>query len=178
MRKLVPVLLLLAVSASAQTIDKPTRVSFFVTNPGLGNDGDGGVLDGGVGLALEHRFSRKWSAAIDVAREVHDYQPRFFDPTTIEFRTYPVDVLARYSFQSAHTRWRPYMGAGVRYVSAPDAPSGAKYDDEVWPELAGGVELNAAESWSLLFEAKGLVVNDIPEYDELLKVSIGFGWRF
>jgi len=177
MRKIVLVLvaILPAVFASAQTIDKPTRVSLFLTNP-FGDEG--GVLDGGVGLSFEHRFSRKWSAAIDVATEKHEYQPSFFDPTTYDFRTYPIDVLARYTFQSVHTRWRPYLGAGVRYVSAPDEPPGAEYDDEAWPEVAGGVEFNASESWSLMFNAKALAGNDIPHYDELLKVSIGIGWRF
>jgi hypothetical protein len=179
MRKSVLVLLavLLAVSASAQTIDKPTRVSFFITNPGFEN-GDGGTFDAGVGFALERRFSRKWSAAVEVAVEKHEYQPSFFDPTTYDFRTYPIDVFARYTFQSVRTRWRPYVGVGARYVSAPDEPPGADYDSQLSPEIAGGVEFNAAESWSLTLDAKSLARSDVPHWDELFKVSLGIGWRF
>jgi outer membrane protein W len=179
MRKTVLVLLgLLAVSASAQTPEKATRVSFFLTNPGFGwSEGGGSNFDAGFGLALEQRFTPQWSAELEVAREVHDYQPSFFDPRTIEFRTYPVDVFVRYSFEN-NTRWRPFLGAGARYVTAPDEPSGADYDSELSPEIGGGVEWEAGESLSIVFDAKALAKNEVPHWDEVFKVSVGVGWRF
>lgn len=180
MRKFVLVLLatLLAGSASAQSFDKPTRVSFFVTNPGFGwGEGDGGAFDDGIGLAIERRFTPHWSAELEVAREEHEYQPSFFDPTVIDFVTYPFDVFVRYSFDN-HTRWRPFLGAGVRYVSAPDEPAGANYDDELTPEIGGGAEWQLGESLAIVFEAKALAKDDVPHWDEVLKVSAGVGWRF
>ena len=182
MRKFVPVLLtLLAVSASAQTLDKPTRVSFFLSNFALGwSEGGGSFLDSGVGIALERRFSRRWSAELAVSREEHDVQPSFFNPAVYELRTYPVDAVVRYSFLDVHTQWRPYVGAGVRYVGAPDEPPGIliEYDNQVSPEIVAGVEFNGGESWSLHAGARQLVREHEPDFDDWFKISIGVGWRF
>ena len=180
MRKFVLVLLMvLAVSASAQTVDKPTRVSLFLTNPGFGwSEGGGGFFDAGVGVALEHRFTSRWSVEVEVAREEHDHQPSIFDPMVIEFRTYPIDAFVRYSFQSSHVRWRPFIGVGARYVSAPGEPQGADYDSQLSPEIGAGVEWEAGDSWSVVLDAKALTRNDVPNWDELIKISAGIGWRF
>ncbi len=176
MRKIVLVLLLLAVSASAQVPDQPTRLSLFITNPGFA--GSGAPFDAGIGLALERRFSPHWSVELQAAREQHEYQPSIFRPDLIEFRTYPVDAFVRYSFVSTHVRWRPYIGVGARYVSAPEEPQGADYDSKLSPQIAGGIEWEAGDSWSLMAEAKALTRSDVPNWDELFKVSVGIGWRF
>lgn len=182
MRKLVLVLLvlLLAVSASAQSLDKPNRISVFMTNPGVGwSDRNGTAWDAGYGVALERRFSRVWSAELSVAAEKHETQPYgFFNPTTFELSTYPIDALVRYSFTSVHTRWRPYVGAGARYVAAPDEPPGVEYENQLTPEVAGGVEFNGGESWSLTFNVKQLIEEQSSEFDGMFKVSLGVGWRF
>jgi len=179
MRKLVLAVILLAVPAFAQSIDKPTRVSVYI-NPGWGwSAGSGNAWNGGYGLALEHRFSRLFSGEISVATEQHEVQPYFFSDRRFKLRTYPIDAIARYTFQSVHTRWRPYAGLGVRFVGAPDEPPNVQYEDQLNGEVVGGVEFNAAESWSLEMEARHLVRNQLPEdYDELFKVSLGVGWRF
>ena len=97
MRKLVPVLLLLAVSASAQSVDKPTRISVFMSNPGVGwSSSNGSAWEAGYGVALERRFSRKWSAELALATEQHETRPYLFNDATFELRTYPVDALVRY----------------------------------------------------------------------------------
>ena len=182
MRKLVLVLLagLLAVSASAQTLDKPNRVSVFVTNPGVGwSDSNGTAWDAGYGLAIERRFSRRWSAELAISAEQHEVQPYgFFNPTRFELRTYPIDAVARYSFIGVHTRWRPYVGAGARYVAAPDEPPNVEYENQFSPQVAAGVEFNGGESWSLMFGVKQLVRDQTDDFDEWFKVSIGAGWRF
>ncbi len=179
MRKLVLVLLavLVAVPASAQTLDKPTRVSFFVSNLAFGwSEGSGSFFESGFGVALERRFSRRWSAEVSVATEEHDIQPSFFNPTVYHVRTYPIDAVVRYSFLDVHTQWRPYVGGGVRYVSAPeDVPF--EYEDQLSPEIAAGVEFNGGESWSLTAGAKH-AIGDEKIYDHAFKIAIGFGWRF
>lgn len=174
MRKFVLVLLL-AVSASAQMPDKATRVSLFVTNPGSQG---GNLLDSGVGVALEHRFTPRWSIALDAAREQHEYQPCFFCDERIKFKTYPFDLFGRYSFQSTHLAWRPFIGIGARWVRAPHEPEGADRDNRIVPEIGAGVEWMATDSLSLVFDAKAVVDNDVPNWDELLKIQVGAGWRF
>jgi outer membrane protein W len=174
MRKFVLVLLL-AVSVSAQTPDKTTRVSLFLTNPGFqGNE----FLDAGVGVALEHHFTPRWSVELEAAREVHDYQRSIFNPTVIEFNTYPIDVFGRYSFQSTHEAWRPFLGIGARYINAPDEPEGADYDTQMSPEIGAGIEWKATDSLSLVFDAKAITRTDAPHWDELLKIQASIGWRF
>ena len=185
MRKLMPVLLLvLGVFASApalaQTLDKPTRISLFVNNLAIGwSEGSGGMFDAGVGVALERRFSRRWSAELAVATEEHETQPYgFFNDTRFDLRTYPVDAVVRYSFLDVHTQWRPYVGAGVRYVGAPEEPPNIDYDDLLTPQVTAGVEYNGGESWSLQAGVKQLVREFDADFDTWLKVQVGVGWRF
>jgi outer membrane protein W len=182
MRKIVLVLLavLLTVSASAQTLDKPTRVSFFVSNLGFGwSEGNGSSFDAGVGVALERRFSPRWSAELALAREEHETQPYgFFNPATFELRTYPIDAVVRYSFLDVNTPWRPYVGAGARYVAAPDEPPNIEYENQLTPEVTAGVEFNGGASWSLYAGARQLIHDQTPVFDDSFKIAIGFGWRF
>jgi outer membrane protein W len=177
MRKLVLVLVVLvAVSASAQTLDKPTRISVFVSNPSSWSEGSG--LGAGYGMAIERRFSKAWSGELAVGSEQHRVQPSFFNPTTYELRTHPVDLLARYSFAGTHLRWRPYICAGARYVAAPEEPPNEEYENELTPQVTAGVEFNAAGSLSVRFDVKQLVRDNASDFDEWFKVSIGVGWRF
>jgi outer membrane protein W len=178
MRKFVLVFLVIlaAVSASAQTLDKPTRISVFVSNPSSWSEGSG--LGAGYGVAIERRFSRVWSGELAVGSEQHRVQPSFFDPTTYELRTHPIDLVARYTFPGGHLRWRPYIGAGARYVAAPDEPPGQEYENELSPQVTGGVEFNGGQSWSVRFDLKQLIRENASDFDEWLKVSIGLGWRF
>ena len=178
MRKLVLVLLavLLAVSASAQTLDKPTRVSFFVSNVVLG---EGSAADAGIGLSIERRFSRAWSGEVSIGTETHEVQPYgFFNDTRFDLRTYPIDAIVRYSFLDVHTQWRPYVGVGARYVGAPDEPPNIQYDSQFTPQVAAGVEFNGSESWSLQMGAKQLISEQNADFDDWFKLSIGVGWRF
>jgi len=177
MRKFVLVLLL-AVPAFAQSLDKPRRITFFVSNPAIGwSEGGGGFADAGYGIAAEYRFAKVWSGELAVATEQHEDQ-LLFSGTIYKLRTYPVDVVVRRSFLT-QTRWRPYLGAGVRYVSAPHGgPTFRDYRNRTSAQIAGGVEFNAAESWSLTFDVKQLIRNDDVVYDEFFKVSLGVGWRF
>lgn len=160
-------LTLLAASASAQTLDRPNRVSLFLSNVAFGwSEGGGSFLDAGYGVAYERRFSRAWSAELAVSvQEVDDT------------RTHPVDALARWSFPNVRTRWRPYVGAGVRFLESPQEPRNVTYEELLLPEVAAGVDFNPAESWSLRFDVKQ-VFGDVPEYDDAFKVSAGIGWRF
>ena len=157
---------LLAVSASAQTLDKPNRVSVFLSNVAFGwSEGGGSFWEAGYGLSYGRRFSRAWSA--ELAATIQQQE---------DAETYPFDAVARYSFQSVRTRWRPYVGAGVRYVAAPADP-GQLYDNILAPEVVAGVDFNPAEGWSLRFDAKQTLGNSYA-YDEPFKLSLGLGCGF
>jgi outer membrane protein W len=175
MRKLVLVFLaiLVAVSAAGQSLDKPT---VFVSNPTGWNEGS--ANGAGYGVAVERRFSRMWSVELAVASEKHEVQPFFFNPTTYELSTNPIDLVGRYSFQVRHPRWRPYIGAGARYVAAPDEPPNQEYENELTPEVTGGVEFNGGQSWSVRFDLKQLISESLPDYDEWIKGTVAVGWRF
>lgn len=168
MRKSVLVLLmLLAASASAQTLDRRNRVSLFLSNVAFGwSEGGGSFWDAGYGVAYERRFSRPWSAELAVSvQEVDDT------------RTHPVDALARYSLAGVRTRWRPYVGAGVRFLESPEEPRNVVYNEVLLPQVAAGVDFNPAEAWSLRFDVKQ-AFGGVPVYDDAFKVSAGVGWRF
>jgi outer membrane protein W len=178
MHKFVLVLLavLFAASAFGQSLDKPTRISVFVSNPWSWSQDDG--LGAGYGVAIERRFSRSWSGELTVANEQHDVQPFFFNTTTYRLRTHPIDLVARYTFSGGHPRWRPYIGAGARYVAAPEEPPNQEYENELTPEVTGGVEYNGGEAWSVRFDLKQVVRDSLPDFDEWIKGSIAVGWRF
>lgn len=175
-------LLLLALPLVAQ--DRTNRVSLFVSEPSFAwSEGGGSHWSGGIGLAFEHRFGARWSAEVSAAREESTRRLPSIAPgglTVIneeKLTAYPVDVTARYHFATApHTRWRPYAGAGVRWVNAPDSLLGA-LEDRLSPEVVGGVDFNLTPEWSLRADAKRLLRDSAP-HDEAFKVSIGAGFRF
>ena len=102
--------------------------------------------------------------------------------TQIKLRTHPIDFSGRYHFLN-DTRWKPYFGAGARYLSAPHltaeqrAAVGHAYSDHVSPEVVGGVELIVVPSFGITVEGKQLVGHREP-YDSLFKVSAALNWRF
>src|SRR5512145_560498 len=92
---------LLVVPAFAQTLDQPSRLSLFLTNPGGGwTEGGGTTFEAGFGVAYERRFTRTWSGEASLSFEHYESQPDLFDDTTFDLETYPVDLVARYSFAS------------------------------------------------------------------------------
>jgi hypothetical protein len=56
----------------------------------------------------------------------------------VSFRTYPIDLTARYRWVN-ETRWKSYLGVGARYVAAPHVDSMWGYTNRVTPEIVGGV---------------------------------------
>jgi hypothetical protein len=102
--------------------------------------------------------------------------------TQIKLRTHPIDLFGRYHFLN-DTRWKPYVGAGVRYLSAPRLTAeertlvGHPYSDHISPQVVGGVELIAVPSFGITVEGKQLVGHREP-YDSLLKLSAALNWRF
>jgi hypothetical protein len=147
------VLLLLFLFLSIPAAAQANRISVF------GSNGDG------YGIAYERRLSRAWS--VELAATLQNQA---------DAETYPFDLAAHYSFAN-QSRWRPYAGLGVRFVSAPTEPRGERYDNQWAPEPVVGVDYNITESWSLRAEAKHTLGNTY-RYDDAGKITLGIGWRF
>ncbi len=102
--------------------------------------------------------------------------------TQIKLRTRQVDLSAHYRFLN-ETRWKPYVGPGLRYLPAPHltaeqrAAVGHPYSDHVSPEVVGGVELIVVPAFGITVEGKQLVGHREP-YDSLFKLSAALNWRF
>ena len=102
--------------------------------------------------------------------------------TQLKLRTYPVDLTGRYHFLN-ETRWKPYVGLGMRYAQAPHLTPksrtaiGHGYPNHLDPQVVGGVELLINPSFGVTVDAKQLLANS-EAYDPRLKASVGLSWRF
>ena len=141
-----------------------------------------------IGAAFHHDWTPRFAAGLSVAAEDAEIAYCVGGILTpercnyVNVRTYPIDLTARFQFPN-DTRWTPYVGAGVRYVAAPDLTpeeSGIVvdgYSDEISPEIVGGFEFVISGPFALTVEVKGLL-GDAEDYDSSLKVAAGLGWRF
>jgi hypothetical protein len=95
--------------------------------------------------------------------------------TPVKFRTYPIDLTARYRFVN-DTRWKPFIGAGARYVAAPHVDSMFGYTNRLSPELVGGVVFQLRHL-GIVVDGKALLA-DHEYYDSAFKTAVGLNWRF
>lgn len=164
MRKMIAVAVcLFATSAFAES----NSFSVFVSNPGGGwSRTSGTTYSGGFGLEYERQLTARWSATASVARETYG---------ATSGAALPLDLTARYHIFNG-ARWRPYAGAGVRYVRNPEVSgSGARITEE----LIGGIAFQLNRSFSVFGEVKqGLGRQAGPAYDPLTKTSFGLRFGF
>jgi outer membrane protein W len=177
------VLLGFTLPLAAQSADRSTRVSVFLSDFGWTySEGAGTDMSGGFGVALEYRLRRAWSAEIAIAAEEHSETVTSIGPagvtlSRIDVRSWPVDATVRHHFQGVRTRWRPYVGAGVRFVPEPEV-TGLQYDSRLSAQGVVGVDYAATEALSLRFDFRRLLRTDSAIYDNVNKISLGVGWRF
>ena len=174
MRKLVVAVasLLVSTAALAQQ-DKPTGVFVFVTNPGYGqSERSGNHWDGAFGVALQRMFTPHVSGELTVSHDQHISRFAALDQggNVIAYHTFtatstPVDLTARYHFFSDGA-WKPYVGAGVRYV-----------DSRAFGDLTGGVVWQFRPSLGLRFDGKVILGNQ-PRFNDTFNGSAGLAWRF
>jgi outer membrane protein W len=134
------------------------------------------------GAAFESSFTPRFSAQIAIGSEQHRSFPYVVDETgyinqvkPVRFRTYPIDVTGRFRFVN-DTRWKPYIGAGARYVAAPHVDSMFGYTNRWTPELVGGV-VYQLRHFGIVADGK-LLLGDHEYYDSAFKTSFGLNWRF
>jgi outer membrane protein W len=192
MRKLIIVtisMLFVVVSAFAQQPVRSNAISVFVTDPQLFKSQAGTKFATDFGLALEHRFNPRLSAELSVTNQRSN---QFFttltptgSPTTVRYsvRSYPIDANVSYHFFT-ESRWRPYLGAGLRYVS--DTVRGTNVAGNyrfttrsVEPEISGGITFQFTPRLGLRFDAKQVIRSADPAVsDPQFKASVGLSLRF
>lgn len=173
-------LLLAALPSFAQ--QRPFRLSVFASDPGFTHSESSGTdVSGGIGAALEYRWNEQWALELSVVREEHTVGiARIGDGGVVHFdrrevRAYPVDLIAQYQFLTM-SRWKPYLGAGLRYVSGQTTPFDKGH--YLSPEISGGVHFMITPALSLRFDAKQRIGDDDTAFDSAFKPSVGFGWKF
>jgi outer membrane protein W len=176
-------LVVLINSLATATFAQHNQVSVFFSQSPSSVRGDRGY-----GAAFNHAWTPRFSTGVAVAVEdavVAVCSGGIFTPqrcSEFSARTYPVDLTGCFHFIN-DTRWKPYLGLGLRYVGAPDLTPdalllvGQPYSDHVNPELVGGLEFLIGPSFGITAEVKGLVSNS-EDYDPVFKVSGGLNWRF
>jgi outer membrane protein W len=185
-------LLFVVVSAFAQQPSRSNAVSVFVSDLSIGASGGNGTkLDAGYGAAFEHMFNDRFSGEVSVTSERQ--QRTFFtvSPTrviSVDFRRsntlYPIDANASYHFLTSG-RWRPYVGAGLRYVSYTfhgDSALGPYQNTSrsVAPEVSGGITYQLRPNLGLRFDAKQIIGRNGSDNigDPAFRASLGLSLRF
>jgi outer membrane protein W len=178
-RLFVIVLILVAPAVFAQ---RENNFSVFLNQFGLQESNQGRHWYTSYGAAFESSFTPRFSAQISIGAERHSSFPYVVDETgyinqvtPVKFRTYPIDLTARYRFVN-ETRWKPYIGAGARYVAAPHVDSMFGYTNRVTPELVGGVVFQLRHL-GIVADGK-VLLGDHEYYDSVFKTSLGLNWRF
>ncbi len=184
MRKLVVLLaaLLIATSLFAQQPQKRTSLYVFVSNPSGGwSEGGGSSYAGAVGLALQHKFTPRWSGELAVSRQRDHSGFTRFDPNgnIIEQRTYdvdstPIDLGAQYHFLNT-TNWKPYVGFGARYHTSTRELL-LDRGDQLLYGATGGVVWQLRPAFGIRFDGK-VLLGDTGQLDRV-NASVGVTWGF
>ena len=183
-------LLLAAASAFAQQPSRSNSVSVFVSDLSfIYSSTNGTRFDAGYGASLEHLFNNRLSGELSVRSERTRAFVTTLDasglPTTSTFskRLYPIDANVSYHFLT-DSRWKPYFGGGLRYVSDTIHSGGSFGVHEftsrrVDPEVSGGVTFLFKPTLGLRFDAKQ-IIGSSRSYgtDPDFNASLGLTFRF
>jgi outer membrane autotransporter protein len=182
-------LLFVVASAFAQDTARTNTVSVFVSDLAVSHTSAGTNLDVAYGAAFDHMFSKRVSAELSVTRQRTRESFTIFNPGGQEVfasytnTLYPVDATVSYHFFN-ESRWKPYIGGGVRYVS------GTTRNDillnsyrfttrSLDPEISGGVTFQFRPTLGLRLDAKQTLGNGNSVVgDSSLNVSVGLSFRF
>ncbi len=183
-------LLFAAAPVFAQQSHYTNSVSVFVSDLSIAESSATGTRFGSdFGAALEHMFSDRVSAELAVTSQriggsVTTFPLEGFPTTTTRSgRIYPIDATASYHFFT-DSRWKPYLGAGARYVSDSVRVTGPLGDNRFTrrstdPEITGGVTFQFNPRLGLRLDAKQILGSsgDIGA-DAKFKASAGLSLRF
>lgn len=176
------VAMLVATAGFAQHEQKNT-LSFFISQATLSSASYAVQGDNSNGLAFDRMLTKRLSAQVWITSERHEtfgyvVRPDGSIQTTerVLFRTYPVDFAMKYHFVN-ETRWKPYLGIGARYVSAPQEGAEFRRLNIVRPEVLGGTTFQFTPHFGVFVDGRVYFANS-HHYDEQFKPSLGLSWRF
>jgi hypothetical protein len=179
----VAVFVTLSIQAQApQPHPGTTSVSVMLSEPTYtSTDARGGNFHGGYAASLNYWWTPRWSSELSVTREHRAYSIVSLDANgdfivrRQSVDSHPIDLNAQYHFFTSG-RWKPYLGAGIRYLSTPAALRSSR---QIAPELNGGVVFELTPHLGIKLDAKAIAGSDKwPGYDHGLKSAIGITWRF
>jgi outer membrane protein W len=184
-------LLFVVASAFAQQHATPANtVSVFVSDATVSySSSSGSNVDATFGAAFDHMFSRHVSAELSVTSQRVRRSVSTFGPagqpvfTSFTDTLYPVDANVSYHFFT-DSRWKPYVGGGVRYVSGTVRNFSQLNGDRVSthsinPEISGGVMFQFRPTLGLRFDAKQVIGSNASIVgDAAFTGSVGLSFRF
>jgi outer membrane protein W len=182
-------LLFVVASAFAQQSSRSNAISVFVTDMSAGSSGSRAKFDTAYGASFEHMFSSRFSAEVSVTSQRSRLLVRGSgsgsSPTfdVVSNRIYPIDANVSYHFLT-DSRWKPYAGAGLRYVRDTFHGPGLMFENfkpitTVDPEVSGGLVFQFNRTLGVRFDAKQVIgSNRSTVADPEFKVSVGLSVRF
>ena len=183
-------LLLFAASAFAQQPSRSNSVSVFVSDLSfIYSSTNGTRFDAAYGASLAHMFSNRFSGELSVTSEHTRAFVTTFDPSgapttsTFSKRVYPIDANLSYHFLT-DSRWKPYVGGGLRYLSDSVRGFGPLGDyhiatRSVNPEVSGGITFQFNPKVGLRFDVKEILGGQASSLTNLdTKSSVGLTFRF
>jgi outer membrane protein W len=181
--------LLFVVAAAFAQSSRSNGISVFVTDMSAGASGSRAKFDTAYGASYERMFSDRFSAEASVTSQNARRVVRRFDPGSAPVfgvasnRLYPIDANVFYHFLMDN-RWKPYVGAGLRYVKDPFEGPGTFGEHlnaitTVDPEVSGGLVFQLNGTLGLRFDAKQVIgSNRSTVADPEFKASAGLSVRF
>jgi outer membrane protein W len=184
-------LLLVTAQAFSQQPNRSNSVSVFVSDLSVFHSSTYGTrVDAGYGASFDHMFSKRVSGELSVTSQRFRSFFTTYGPmgvattTTFSDRTYPVDATMSYHFLT-DSRWKPYVGGGLRYVSS-TLHSGPFFGYResttrtVDAEVSGGVTFQFRPALGLRFDAKQIMGSNGRSVagDPDFKASLGLSFRF
>jgi len=185
--RIAAVLMLFGVTSVFAQQPRSNTISVFVSDLSITSDSRGTSVDTAFGAGFGHMFTDRVSAELSISSQNVRRNVAFINgvPTTgiRSDRLLPIDAIASYHFFT-NSRWKPYLGAGARYVSdtfrEADSFGLTRFTTHsVDPELAAGVTYQFNPVWGIRFDVKQIItgrVRTIP--DPRFKASVGLGFHF
>ncbi len=168
--------------AAGSAVAQQTRVSLSATDLELvSSSSHGSHLSGGGELAVNHFWTPEFSTmlAAGAARSydtwtLYDRDSNVVTHGEYSYTAYPFDLLAQFHFATGESRWKPYVGAGVRYTDAPSAVVERGFS----PVINGGVMFNVNPRVGVVFDVRAMYYRNGNITDFSGKPALGVSWRF
>jgi outer membrane protein W len=182
-------LLLIATPALAQQPARGNTVSVFITDLALtGSRAGGANVDSAYGASFDRTFGDHFSAELSMSsersRRVFDLVGTTSEPliATVTKRLHPIDLNVSYHVLTK-SRWKPYLGGGLRYVDDTFHAVGRRTVYSAGrttdPEISGGIALQFNATLAFRFDAKQVLGSHRSNVaDPEFKASAGLSFSF